>query len=121
MHDVVILGHRPIGLNRRVGAVMHRLFLAQPLEKRPQDVVLEQPWRAGMKILQRRGIGLFTRQALTLGLAGSDCCLDVHLPFPMMLSGRTFSCAYSVRKTGTAFADYARFSRRCGPAGFRSL
>jgi len=57
---------------------MHRLFLAQPLEKRPQDVVLEQPWRAGMKILQRRCIGFFTRQALKFGLVGLDCCLDVH-------------------------------------------
>ena len=51
MHDVVIFGDRPIGLDRRVGAIVHRLFLAQPLEPRPQRIVLEQPGRAGMKIL----------------------------------------------------------------------
>ena len=72
MHDVVVFGDRPIGLDRRVGAVMHRLFLAQPLEPGPQRIVLEQLRRAGMKILQRRGIGLFARGALQLGLVGPD-------------------------------------------------
>ncbi len=78
MHDVVVFDHRPIGLDRRVGAVMHRLFLAQPLEPRPQRVVLEQPRRADMKILQRRGIGLFARLAHEFGLVGADRGLDVH-------------------------------------------
>ena len=64
MHDVVVSGHRPIGLDRRVGAIMHRLFLAQPFEPGPQRVVLEQTRRAGMKILQRRRIGLLARGAL---------------------------------------------------------
>ncbi len=78
MHDVVIFGHRPIGFDRRVGAVVHRLFLAQPFEPRPQRIVLEQPWRAGMKILQRRGIGLLARGAQKFGLVGPDGGLDVH-------------------------------------------
>src|SRR5215216_817292 len=67
MHDVVIFGHRPIGLDRRVGAVMHRLLLAQPLEPRPQRIVLEQLWRAWMKILQRGRISLLACKAKTLG------------------------------------------------------
>src|SRR4029078_6341425 len=58
------------------------LFLAQPLEPRPQRVVLEMPWRAGMKILQRRRIGLLARDAQTLGLVRSDPGLDVHRHHP---------------------------------------
>ena len=82
MHDVVVLGDRPIGLDRRIGAVMHRLFLAQPLEPGPQRVVLEQSWRTGMKILQRRRIGLFARGAQKLFLVGTDGGLDVHFDHP---------------------------------------
>jgi hypothetical protein len=78
MHDVVVLGDRPIGLDRRVGAVVHRLFLAQPFEPRPQRVVLEQSWRARVKFAERRGIGLFAREAQELGLVGLEGGLDVH-------------------------------------------
>ena len=104
MHDVVVFGHRPIGLDRRVGAVVHRLFLAQPLEPRPQRVVLEQSWRTGMKILQRRRIGFFARGAQKLFLVGSDGGLDVH--FSIIPGDR---------------AQVPGFSRRSGPAGSRSL
>ena len=69
MHDVVVARDRPIGLDRRVGAVMHRLFLAQPLEPRPQRIVLEQSRRAGMELRQRRRIGLFAGEPLQLRLS----------------------------------------------------
>src|SRR3954454_21622302 len=101
MHDVVVFGDRPIGFDRRIGAIMHRLFLAQPLEIRPQRIVLEQFWRAGMKLLQRRGIRLFARGALTLFPVWPDGGLDIHNS--------------SIPNSGGGL------SRRCGPAASHSL
>src|SRR5215813_2299571 len=107
MHDVVVLDHRPVGLDPRVGAVMHRLFLAQPLEPRPQRVVLEQARRAGVKILEWRRVGFLTRLAQQLGLVGTDSGLDVHRGFPV--SGtqkemRTGRCSIPFTKL-----EYTRF------------
>src|SRR6185437_677649 len=66
-----------------VGAVMHRLFLAQALEPRPQRIVLEEPRRARVEILQRGRIGFLACLAQGLGLVGTDGGLDVHRAFPV--------------------------------------
>ena len=88
MHDVVVLGDRPIWLDRRIGAVVHRAFVAQPLEVGPQRVVAEQARRTGMEVLDRHRIGFFARSLLKRGLRGFDRAVDIHcLSILMVVAG----------------------------------
>ena len=47
VHDVVVFGDRPIRPEHAVLAVMHRVFLAQPVEIRPERIGAEQFGIAG--------------------------------------------------------------------------
>ena len=69
VHDVVVFGHRPVRPEHAVLAVMHRVFLAQPVEIRPEGIGPKQFGIAGIEILERnakrRG-----RRGLLLGISG---------------------------------------------------
>ncbi len=49
VHDVVVFSHRPVRSEYAVLAIMHRLFLAQPVEIRPEGIGVKQIRIAGME------------------------------------------------------------------------
>ncbi len=82
MHDVAILGHRPVAAHRAGGAEVHRLLVAQPLEIGPQRIGTEQLGMAGMKFRERRRVGLFAGGAQPFVAGGSD--RPVHWSSPLI-------------------------------------
>ncbi len=58
LHDVLVLGHRPIGTVEACPAVMHRVLAPQPREIGVPDVVLVEPGFADVDRLERDAVGL---------------------------------------------------------------
>ena len=59
VHDVVVLGHRPVRTEQAAAAVVDRRFLAQALEVGPEGVVAEQFGIADVEVLERGRISAF--------------------------------------------------------------
>src|SRR5215203_3408555 len=80
VHDVVVFGHRPIRPEQAVLAVMHRGFLAQPVEIGPEGIGPEQLGLTDVDIVERNRPGLVLRGALI----GISCKIDrsVHPTSP---------------------------------------
>src|ERR1700732_86588 len=79
VHDVVVFRHRPIRPEHAVLAVMHGVFLAQPVEIRPERIGPEQLGVADVEIMKRNGIGLVPRGALMGIPGGIDCSVHGRL------------------------------------------
>ena len=71
VHDVVVFGHRPVRPEHAVLAVMDRVFLAQPVEIRPERIGAKQFGIAGIELLERDRIGPLAR-GLLLGILERD-------------------------------------------------
>jgi hypothetical protein len=69
MHDVLVLGHRPVRTDAAQGTVVDRRFLAQPFEIRPHRIRAEQLRTAHVDVLERHRIGFAAR--VVDGLVGS--------------------------------------------------
>src|SRR3982751_2584157 len=57
VHDVVVFRYRPVRPEHAVLAIMHRRFLAQPVEIRPEGIGTKQFGIARIELLERSGIG----------------------------------------------------------------
>jgi hypothetical protein len=53
VHDIVVFGDRPIRPKHAVLAVMHGVFLAQPVEIGPERIGTKQFGIAGIELLER--------------------------------------------------------------------
>jgi len=58
LHDVLVLGHRPIRAIQALGAVMHRVFAPQSREIGVPDVVLLEPGIADVDGVGRHAVGV---------------------------------------------------------------
>src|SRR5258708_1882043 len=80
VHDVVVFCHRPVRPEHAVLAVMHGVFLAQPVEIRPERIGPEQLGMADVDVFNRSRIGPFPRDLL-MGIRGEVDC-SVHRTSP---------------------------------------
>jgi hypothetical protein len=70
LHDVLVLGHRPVRPEAAVLAVVDRLIATQPLEVVADRVVLEQLGIADVDFVERNGERTVARGVdLTLSMA----------------------------------------------------
>src|SRR3954454_12393359 len=99
MHDVVVLGHRPVfaDCRRACGAVMHGFFFAQPLEIRPDRIGAEKLGIAGMEIRKRHGVSSRARVAQPLG--GGDGLFDVGHALTLRRCRSGINSAMSPKRT----------------------
>src|ERR1700737_1769759 len=120
VHDVVVFCHRPVRPEHAVLAVMHGVFLAQPIEIRPEGIGLEQLGLAYVDIRQRDGIGLVPGGPL-MGISGEIHC-SVHRTSPVfpvrgwlrrvIIDRTTSRCA---RRSKAEFAAFCRIGAPIGP------
>src|ERR1700704_2408215 len=81
VHDVVVLCHRPVRPEHAVLTVMHGIFLAQPVEIRPEGIGPEQLGMADVDITKRNGIGLVPGSGSLMGIPAEIDC-SVHRTSP---------------------------------------
>src|ERR1700676_153486 len=72
LHDVVVSCHRPVWPEHAVLAVVHWVFLAQPVEIRPERIGAKQFGIAGIELLKRYRIGALARRLLVDILSAID-------------------------------------------------
>src|SRR5258708_39406768 len=90
VHDVVVFGHRPVGAEYTVLAVMHRLFLAQPVEIGPERIGPKQFGIAGLELRKRYRIGVLPRGFFVGRLLG------IHRPVHRAAPSLAYSMLVSV-------------------------
>src|SRR5579863_461344 len=64
MHDVLVLGHRPVRTDAALRTKMDRGFLPQPLEIGPNRIRTKQLRPADVDILEPQGMGLESRAVI---------------------------------------------------------
>src|SRR5260370_29869684 len=120
VHDVVVFCHRPVRPDPAVLAVMHGVFLAQPVEIRPEGIGLEQLGLADVDIIKRNGIGLVPSRPLT-GIPGEIDC-SVHrtspdYPPPVVGSGSAIIARITSRCARQSKGEFRAFCRIGAPIG----
>ncbi len=83
LHDVFVLGHRPIGAVAAIAAVMHRVLAPQPGEIGVPDVILVEPRIADVDGVERHAAGVGMNRGVEgcVHRSASRCCgFNVGLP-----------------------------------------
>src|SRR6266481_3268059 len=80
IHDIVVLGHRPIRAEYAVLGIVDRVFAAQAVEIGPMSVRAEQFRVAGIEIPKRQREGALARGIMTAVLTEIEYAVHGRLP-----------------------------------------